>query len=101
MDKYEQEEVMTKVEPDQIEEPQQTATEAERRGYERRSDRTRIANRQFRDYELYIIVEQEELMLATVDKNPAEDKEDEKVLAVVANYMCYSLLPQLGLCGFY
>ena len=47
----------------------------------------RIANRQFEDYQLYVTVEQEELMLATADENPAEDEADGEVLAAVAHYI--------------
>ncbi len=54
----------------------------------RRSGRTRIANRQFKDYELYATMkEEEELMLATVEENPADDDEDEEVLAAVAHFI--------------
>ena len=54
----------------------------------RRSDQTRIANRQFEDYELYVTMEEEEeLMLATVEENPADDDEDEEVLAAVAHFI--------------
>jgi hypothetical protein len=53
----------------------------------RRSNRARIANQQFEYYELYVTVEEEELMMATMDNNPAEDKEDENVLATVAHYI--------------
>ena len=54
----------------------------------RRSGQTRIANRQFKDYELYVTVEEEEeLLLATVEENPADDDEDEEVLAAVAHFI--------------
>ena len=42
----------------------------------RRSNRARIANRQFEDYQLYVTVEEEELMMATMGNNPAEEEED-------------------------
>jgi hypothetical protein len=47
----------------------------------------KVANRQFEDYELYVTVEEEEVMLAMVEEDPAEDKEDEEVLAAVAHYI--------------
>ncbi len=47
----------------------------------------RVANRQFEDYELYVTVEEEEVMLAMVKEDPAEDKEDKEVLAAVAHYI--------------
>ena len=54
----------------------------------RRSGRIKIANRQFKDYELYTTVEgKEQLILATVDENPANDEEDEEVLAAVAHFI--------------
>ena len=54
----------------------------------RRSGRIKIANRQFEDYELYTTVEDEEqLILATVDENPANDEEDEEVLAAVMHFI--------------
>ena len=53
----------------------------------RRSNRARIANRQFEDYELYVTIEEEELMMATMGNNPAEEEEDENVLATVAHYI--------------
>jgi hypothetical protein len=50
----------------------------------RRSGQTKIANRQFEDYDLYTTVE---LMLATVEANPASDKEDDEVLASLAHFI--------------
>ncbi len=47
----------------------------------------RVANRQFEDYELYVTVEEEEVMLAMVEEDPVEDKEDKEVLAAVAHYI--------------
>jgi hypothetical protein len=37
----------------------------------------RVANRQFEDYELYITMEEEEVMLAMMEEDPVEDKEEE------------------------
>ncbi len=54
----------------------------------RRSGLIKIANRQFKDYKLYATVEDEkQLILATVDESPANDKEDEEVLAAVAHFI--------------
>jgi hypothetical protein len=36
----------------------------------------RVANRQFEDYELYVTVEDKEVMLAMMEDDPAEDKEN-------------------------
>jgi hypothetical protein len=47
----------------------------------------RVANRQFEDYELYVTIQEEEVMLAMVEEDPAEDKEDKEVLAAVAHYI--------------
>ncbi len=49
----------------------------------------RVANRQFEDYELYINVEEEEVMLAMMEEDPAEDKEDKEVLAVVGHSLWF------------
>ncbi len=87
MNEYEQEGVLMKIKPDQTEGEHHTAAGGSEQGESRRSGRTRIANRQFKDYELYITVEEEEQMLATVEEVPADDKEDEEVLAMVAHYI--------------
>ena len=80
---YKGEEVLMKIKPDQMAE----AT-AELASDARRSGQTRIANRQFEDYELYTTVkEEEQLMLATVEANSAGDKDDEEVLAAVAHFI--------------
>ena len=43
-------------------------------------------NKQFEEFELYVTVEEEEqLMLAKVEENPADVEEDEEVLAAVAH----------------
>ncbi len=77
---YKGEEVLVKIKPDQMAE----AT-AELASDARGSGQTRIANRQFEDYELYTTVkEEEQLMLATVEANSAGDEDDEEVLAAVA-----------------
>jgi hypothetical protein len=77
---YEQEEVLVKIKPDQTAVGATTELESNTG----RSGRIKIANRQFEDYELYNTVEDEEqLILATVDENPANDEEDDEVLATV------------------
>jgi hypothetical protein len=83
IDKYEQVEVLVKMELDREED----RAEAGAQDGSRRSNRGRIANQQFEDYELYVTVEEEELKMATMDNNPAEDKQDENVLAAVAHYI--------------
>jgi hypothetical protein len=50
---------------------QQTAAGVSEQGESRRFGQTRISNRRYKDYELYVTVEEEELMLATVEENPA------------------------------
>jgi hypothetical protein len=45
------------------------------------------ANRQFEDYELYITMEEEEVMLAMTEEDPVEDKDDKEVLAMVGHYI--------------
>ena len=72
-----------KVEPDKTD-----GATAELVGDTRRSGQTRIANRKFKEYELYVTVEQEEeLMLATVEENPVDDNEDEEILAAVVHFI--------------
>ncbi len=77
-------EILMKVEPDQKEEVLQDAVETAK-GEEQ------IANRQYKDYELYVTVEEEEIILVTVgDKHGEEDNDDEEVAAVV-HHVYYSL----------
>jgi hypothetical protein len=83
IDEYKQAKVLVKMEPDR----EGDRAEAGAQDGSRRSNKGRIANRQFEDYELYVTVEEEELMMATMDNNPAEGKEDENVLAAVAHYI--------------
>jgi hypothetical protein len=83
MNEYEREEVLVKIKPDQM-----VGATAELESNTRRSGRIKIANRQFKDYELYTTVEEEEqLMLVTVNENPAGDEEDEEVIAAVAHFI--------------
>ena len=80
MNEYEQEDVLVQVNPDQM-----VGATAELASNTRRSGRTKIENRQFKDYELYTTLE---LMLATpVEENPAGDEEDDKVLASLAHFI--------------
>ncbi len=79
--------MLVKIEPDQT-----VGATAELESNTRRSGQAKIANRQFEDYELYPTGEKEEqLMLATVEENPADDKEDEDVLAAVAHLSWFSM----------
>ena len=87
MNKYKQVEVLTKIEPDQTDGEHHAAAGASEQGEIRRSGQVRVANRQFDDYELYITMEEEEVMLAMMEKDPGEDKEDKEVLAAVGHYM--------------
>ncbi len=64
-----------KLEPDQEEEVLQDAVKTVEGDKPRRLARAQIANRQYEDYELYVTVEKEEIILATVG-----DKHDEKTM---------------------
>ncbi len=85
MNKYKQEEVLQKIEPDQMNGEHHTA--ASEQVEISRSNRVRVANRQVEDYELYVTVEEDNVMLAMVEEDPAKDKEDKEVLAAVAHYI--------------
>jgi hypothetical protein len=63
------------------------AAGASEQGEKRRSGQVRVVNRQFEDYELYITVEEEEVMLAMMEEDPAYDKDNEEVLATVRHYI--------------
>jgi hypothetical protein len=84
LNEYERDEVLVKIEPDQT-----VGDTAELESNKRRSGRIKIANRRFKDYELYTTVEEkEQLMLETVETEIQEDdEEDEDVLAVVAHFI--------------
>jgi hypothetical protein len=52
-------------------------------GEEPRLARAQIVNRQYEDYELYVTVEEEKIILATVgDKHDEEDNDEEELAAV-------------------
>jgi hypothetical protein len=87
MNKYKREEVLPKIKPDQTDGEHHAVAGASEQGETRRSGQVRVANRQFEDYELYVTVEKEEVMLAMMEEDPAEDKEDEEVLATVGHYI--------------
>jgi hypothetical protein len=85
LNEYKQEEVLIKIEPDQT-----VGATDELESDTRKSVRIKIADRRFEDYELYTTMEEkEQLMLATVEENPADDKEDEEVLADVAHFIMF------------
>ncbi len=78
------------VEPNYVEEEQEEVRgmeELEEDGGPRRSGRTRIPNRQFKDYKLYVTVKEEEVMLANKEESALDEEEDEDVLAAVAHYI--------------
>ena len=77
LNEYERDEVLVKIEPDQT-----VGDTAELESNKRRSGRIKIANRRFKDFELYTTVEEkEQLMLETVETEiPEDDEEDEDVL---------------------
>ncbi len=88
INKYIKEEVQVMVEQNYIEEQEEARgmEESEEDGRPRRSGRTRIPNRQFKDYKLYVTFEEEEVMLANIEESALDEKEDEGVLAAVAHY---------------
>ncbi len=82
-----QEEILMKVEPDQKEEVLQDAVKTAKGDEPRRLAQAQIANRKYKDYELYATVEEEEIILATVGDKHDEEDNDEEELAVVAHYV--------------
>ncbi len=89
INKYIKEEMQVMVEPNYVEEQEEArgTEESEEDGGPRRSGRTRIPNRQFKDYELYVTIEEEEVMLANIEESALDEEEDEEVLAAVAHYI--------------
>jgi hypothetical protein len=81
-----QEEIIMKVKPDQEEEMQQNAVKSAKKKDLRRLAQAWISKRQYKDYELYVTVEEEELMIATVGNKLDKEDKDEEVLATVAHY---------------
>ncbi len=78
IDEYIKEEVQVKVEPNYIEEQEEARgmQELDKDGGPRRSGRTRVPNRQFEDYNLYVTVEEEEVMLANMEESALDEEED-------------------------
>ncbi len=76
-----------KVEPDQKEEVLQDAVKTAKGEEPRRSAQAQIENKQYKDYELYVTVEEEEIILATVGDKHDEEENDEEELATVAHYI--------------
>jgi hypothetical protein len=89
INEYIKEEVQVMVEPNCVEEEEEARgiEELEEDGGPRRLGRTRIPNRQFEDYELYVTVEEEEVMLANIEESALDEEEDEEVLVAVAHYI--------------
>ena len=89
INEYIKEEVQVMVEPNYVEEQEEACgmEEWEEDGGPRRLGRTRIPNRQFKDYKLYVTVEEEEVMLANIEESALDEEEDEEVLAAVAHYI--------------
>ncbi len=76
INKFMREEILMKLEPDQEEEVPQDAVKTVEGDEPRRLARARIPNRQYKDYELWVTVEEEEIILATVgDKHDEEDND--------------------------
>jgi hypothetical protein len=87
INKFVRDKILMKLEPDQVEEVLQDAVKTVKGDKPRRSARAQIANRQYKDYELYVTLEEEEIIFATVgDKHDKEDN-DEEELAAVAHYV--------------
>ncbi len=86
IDEYIKEEVQVKVEPNYVVEAHRMQEWDKDEG-PRRSGRTRVPNRQFKDYDLYVTVEEEEVMLANMEESALDEEEDEEVLAAVAHYI--------------
>jgi hypothetical protein len=87
INKFVEEEISMKVEPDQKEVVLQDAVETAKGEEPRRSAQAQIANRQYKDYELYVTVEEEEIILATVGDKHDEEDNDEEDLAAVEHYV--------------
>ncbi len=81
------EEILMKLEPDQEEEVLQDAVKTIEGDEPRRLARAQIANRQNGDYELYVTVEEQEIILATVGDKHDEEDNDEEEIAAVAHYV--------------
>jgi hypothetical protein len=89
INEYIKEEVQVMVEPNYVEEQEEArgTEKSEEDGGPRRLRRTRIPNRKFKDYELYVTVEEEEVMLANIEETALDEEEDEEVLAAVVHYI--------------
>jgi hypothetical protein len=85
--KYVQEEILMKVEPNQEEEMLQEVVHTANGEEPRRCTQAHIANRQYKEYELHVTVEEEELIIATVDDKHDKEDNDEEVLATLAHYV--------------
>ena len=55
--------------------------------FHRQMEKAQIANRQYKDYELHVTLEEEEIILATVGDNHNKEDNDEEELAVVVHYV--------------
>jgi hypothetical protein len=88
INEYIKEEVKVMVEPNYVEEQEKArgTQELDKDGGPRRSGRARIPNRQVQDYNLYVTVEEEEVMLANMEESALDEEENEEVLAAVVQY---------------
>jgi hypothetical protein len=90
INEYIKEEVQVMVEPNYVKEQEEVHVmeKSDKDGGPRRwSGRTRIPNRQFEDYNLYMTVEEEEVMLGNIEESALDEEEDEEVLAAVVHYI--------------
>jgi hypothetical protein len=76
-----------KLEPDQEDKVLQDAVKTVKENKPRRLAQAQIVNRQYEDCELYVTVEEEEIILATVGDKHDEEDNDEEELAAVAHYV--------------
>jgi hypothetical protein len=87
INEFVQEEILMKVEPDQKEEALQDAVETSEGEEPRRLAQAQNVNRQYKDNESYVTVEEEEIILATVGDKHDEEDNDKEELAAVAHYV--------------
>ncbi len=87
INKYIWKEILMKVELNWEEKMLQDVVQTAKGEEPRRSACAQIANRQYKDNQLYVTAEEEELILATVGNKHDEEDNAEKVLATVAHYV--------------
>jgi hypothetical protein len=76
-----------KVESNQKEEVLQDVVETANGEKPMRSAHTRISNKRYKDYELYVTVEEDKIIFTTVGDKHDEEDNDEEEFAAVAHYV--------------